>query len=77
MPNSGENPRTITEEVAFRTGFAEGAKEALRWIPKFLDKGLPLIDAIRLLEAWTEKLERWAREVLDADGNGNSAPPRP
>lgn len=72
-----ETKRTITEEVAFRTGFLEGVRAALGYIPRFLDRGLPLADVVGILDRWTDKLDRWAREAATADFNGNSAPPTP
>jgi len=40
MPNATREQRSITEEIAYRTGFLEGARAALEWIPKFLDRGI-------------------------------------
>jgi len=77
MPNATREQRSITEEIAYRTGFLEGARAALEWIPKFLDRGLPLIDAMAILGRWCDKLEGWARKAATADLNGNSAPPKP
>jgi len=77
MPTGAEIKRTITEEIAFRTGFLEGARTALEWIPKFLDRGLPLIDVMAILGRWCDKLDRWARKAATADLDGNSEPPKP
>jgi len=77
MPTTKEQ-RSITEEIAFRTGFLEGARTALEHIPKYLDRGLPLVDTIQILDRWTARLEDWAqRAVVEVDENRNSAPPKP
>jgi len=78
MLTGTETKRTITEEIAYRTGFAEGARTALEHIPRFLDRGLPLIDVMDILQRWAERLDTWAqRAVVEVDENRNSAPPKP
>jgi len=57
MPNATREQRSITEEIAYRTGFLEGARTALDHIPKYLDRGLPLVDTIQILDRWTARLE--------------------
>jgi len=76
MSTTTKEQRTITEEIAYRKGFAEGARAALEYIPRFLDRGLPLVDTIDILERWTTKLEAWAQRAV-TDGDGDSAPPKP
>ena len=76
MQSTTKEQRTITEEIAYRTGFLEGARAALAWIPKYLDRGLPWVDTIQILDRWTQGLEDWARTAV-VDGNGDSAPPKP
>lgn len=76
MLTGTETKRTITEEMAFRTGFLEGARTALEHIPKYLDRGLPLVDVMDILQRWAERLDTWAQRAV-VDGNGNSAPPKP
>ena len=78
MSTTTKEQRTITEEIAYRTGFAEGARTALEHIPHFLDRGLPLADVIEILDRWTARLSEWAqRAVVEVDENRNSAPPKP
>jgi len=78
MLTGTETKRTITEEIAYRTGFLEGARTALEHIPHFLDRGLPLADVIEILDRRTARLEDWAqRAVVEVDENRNSAPPKP
>jgi len=74
MQSTTKEQRTITEEIAYRTGFAEGARTALEHIPKYLDRGLPLVDAIQILDRWTARLDDWARSAVV---DGDSAPPKP
>jgi len=76
MQSTTKEQRTITEEIAYRTGFAEGARTALGYIPRYLDKGLPLVDTIQLLDRWVAKLEQWAQRAV-TDRDGDSAPPKP
>ena len=76
MLTGTETKRTITEEMAYRTGFLEGARAALGYIPRYLDKGLPLVDTIQLLDRWVAKLEQWAQRAV-TDRDGDSAPPKP
>lgn len=76
MPTTTEKIRTLTEEVAYRKGFVDGARAALAYIPRFLDRGLPLIDAMDILARWVDKLDIWAQCAV-TDGDGDSAPPKP
>ena len=76
MSKVTEQTRTLEEELAYRTGFAEGARTALDHIPHFLDRGLPLADVIEILDRWTARLEDWAQRAV-VDGNRDSAPPKP
>ena len=76
MSKVTEQTRTLEEELTYRTGFAEGARTVLAWIPKYLDRGLPWVDTIQILDRWTQRLEDWARTAV-VDGNGDSAPPKP
>jgi|Deesub1362A_J573_1020465.scaffolds.fasta_scaffold04590_7 hypothetical protein len=77
MQTKPETNRTLIDEIAYRNGFADGARAALEAIPKYLDKGIPLIDAIEILHRWTGRLDHWARETASADLDKESAPPKP
>ena len=77
MQTVTKNTRTLTEEIAYRTGFTEGARTTLEYIPRFLDRGLPLVDAVEILRRWINRLERWAVEAVNTDPNSDSAPPKP
>jgi len=76
MSTTTKEQRTVTEEIAYRTGFAEGARTALEHIPKYLDRGLPLVDVMDILQRWAERLDTWAQRAV-VDGDGDSAPPKP
>ena len=76
MQSTTKERRAITEEIAYRTGFLEGARTALAWIPKYLDRGLPLVDVMDILQRWAERLDTWAQRAV-VDGDGDSAPPKP
>ena len=76
MSKVTEQTRTLEEELTYRTGFAEGARMALEHIPKYLDRGLPLVDVMDILQRWAERLDTWAQRAV-VDGDGVSAPPKP
>jgi len=47
----------------YRKGFTEGAKAVLDKIPVLLDRGLPLVDALAILQGWTQELEGWMTDI--------------
>lgn len=47
----------------YRKGFTEGAKAVLNRIPTLLDRGLPLVDAIAILQGWVEELGHWVTDL--------------
>ena len=54
-------------DLNYRKGFTEGVKAILDKIPVLLDRGLPLVDAISILQGWVEELGYWVTDLEASD----------
>ncbi len=75
------NEKTVDlyEELAYRSGFRDGAEACLNHMRKLIEAGFSWVDAEATLREWASELEKWARgeDLLDPNGEIRHDPPRP